>query len=298
MRYLSLAVIVLVSTSIAAAQENRYGAAPTTARVRSIVAIAEQADLSPREPGILKEVAATVGKRVTAGQLVLQLDDTKAQQERLVAEAKLRAAETKADDDVNIRYSKAAYDVAKREFDYNVEANRKVPGTVPKAKLDELELKCTETKLAIEKAEHDQKVAKAEAGIADAEVAAAKTMIELLKVYSPIDGEVVEVRAHKGEAVQPNGPGVIHIVGLNKVWVEGQVSAADFAREQLENQPVTVEVAVTRTQKMSVPGKVFSVSPLTEAGGSYIVRAEVQSEKLHPGMAAEMIIPVKPSENR
>jgi multidrug resistance efflux pump len=297
MRYfLPLAVIVLVASSRAVA-DNSPGA-PVSASVRCIVAIAEQADLSPREPGIVKDLPVLEGKHVDAGQLVLQLDDTKAQQERNVAQAKYFAAKTKADDDVNIRYSKAAADVAKSDLEFSEKANRGVPGTVPQAKINELRLKCVETALAIEKATHDHTVAEAEAGIAAAEVKAAETMVELLKVYSPIDGQVVAIRAHKGEAVQPTQPGVIHVVGLNKLWVEGQVKAADLTREQLENQPVTVEVG-SRTPKISVPGRIIFVSPLTESGGSYMVRAEVQREKrdvplpLNPGMQAEMIIQVK-----
>ena len=252
--------------------------------MRCNVVVAETAELSPREPGILKEEPIGVGKHVDAGQLVLQLDDMKAQQDLHVAQAKYEAARTKADDDVNIRYSKAAADVAKKELEYNKKANDRVPGTVPKSKLDELELKCIETSLAIEKATHDHIVAVSETGIAAAEVKAAETMVELLKVYSPIDGEVVEVRAHKGEAVQPTQPGVIHIVGLNKVWVEGQVSAAEFTREQLENRSVTVEVAIksagkNSTEKKSIAGKIVYVSPITEAGGGFMVRAEVVREK-------------------
>ncbi len=299
MRNLSFVFTMLAYAVRAVAADSPYAAAPTSARVRCVVAIAEQRDLSPREQGILKEEPTAQGKHVAAGQLVLQLDDTKAQQELNVAKAKYFAANTKAEDTVNIRYSKAAADTAKAELDFSEKANRGVPGTVPQARLNELKLKCKETTLAIEKAEHDQIVAKAEAGIALAEVHAAETMVELLKVYSPIDGEVTDVRQHKGEAVQPTQPGVIHIVGLNKVWVEGSVSAADFTREQLENQPVTVEIAISRTEKKSVAGKIVYVSPLTESGGSYMVRAEVQREKpdvplsLHPGMQAEMVIPVK-----
>ena len=117
-----------------------------------------------------------------------------------------------------------------------------MPRTVPQAKIDELELKVIETDLAIDKATHDRAIAQADAGVAAAEVHAAETMIELLKVYSPIDGEVDDVRKHKGEAVQASEPGVIHIVNRNKLWVVVRVSAREFAREQLENQPVTVEV--------------------------------------------------------
>ena len=305
MRYLSLALIILVAVGRAVAVDSPYAAAPTSARVRCIVTFAEQADLSPREPGVLKENPIAVGEHVKAGQLVLQLDDMKAQQERNVAQAKFDAAKIKADDDVNIRYSKSAHDYAIKDLEYNNKANRNVPGTVPQAKIDELTLKETETKLAIEKATHDHLVAVSEAGIEAAEVKSAETMIDLLKVYSPIDGEVVEVRKHKGEAVQPGEPGVIRVVGLDKLWVEGQVSAADFTREQLENQPVTVEVTIGpigHRQKKTVPGRITCVSPLTESGGNYLVRAEVQREKrelpmtLNTGDQAEMVIPVRSAD--
>ena len=300
MRYLPLAFITLIAAGRAVAAENPYAAAPTSARVRCNVVNAKQAELSPREPGILKEDPIGVGEHVKAHQLVLQLDDTKAQQELLVARAKFDAAKIKADDDVNILYSQSAFEYAKKELDYNKKSNHDVPGSVPKAKIEEFELKCIETTLAVKKAKHDHAVAESEAGIAAAEVKAAETMVELLKVYSPIDGEVVAVRAHKGEAVQPTQPGVIRIVGLNKFWVEGQVSSADFTREQLENQPVTVEVATVKgTQKTSMPGKIVFVSPLTESGGGYMVRAEVERENsdiplpLYDGMQAEMIIPLR-----
>jgi multidrug efflux pump subunit AcrA (membrane-fusion protein) len=301
MRYLSLAAIVLASTGQIFAAENP--AAPTSARVRCVVAPAEHVDLSPREPGILKDDPVKPGTRVDVGQLVLQLDDTKAQQELNVAKAKFNAADIKAKDDVNILYSEAANRVAQKEFVYNTQANQKVPGSVPKAKMDELELKCDETRLAITKAKHDKAVAEAEAGIADAEVKAAETMIELLKVKSPIDGEVVEVHKHKGEAVQPGESGVIRIVNLDKLWVEGPVEAAKFSREQLDNQPVSIEIPGAGTAKITVPGKVIFVSPEAESGdtsyGSYTVRAEVQRERrdvplpLHSGMRVEMVIQLK-----
>ncbi len=297
--FLPLALITLAAAGRAVAADSPYAAAPTSARVRCVVNTAEQADLSPREAGVLKEDPIAEGKHVDAGQLVLQLDDTKAQQELRVAQAKYFAAKTKAEDDVNIKYSEAAAKVAESDLDFSQKANRGVPGTVPQARINELKLKCTETSLAIDKAKHDRIVAEAEAAVTAAEVKAAETMVELLKVYSPIDGEVAEVKAHKGEAVQPTQPGVIKIVGLNKLWVEGQVKAADFTREQLDGRPVTVEVGGSDKAKVSVPGKIVFVSPLTEQGGSFMVRAEVLREKreaplpLHSGDHVEMVIPVK-----
>ena len=52
-------------------------------------------------------------------------------------------------------------------------------------------------------------------------------MVDRHKILSPIAGVVVEIRAHKGEAVQPS-QAVIHVVKLDSLWVEGDVPAAKF----------------------------------------------------------------------
>jgi multidrug resistance efflux pump len=277
-----------------------YAAPAATEPLRGLVVLAEEAELSPRETGILKEVAGSDGKttRVDAGQVVLQLDDTRAQAELKVAQAEYLAARTKADDFISIRYAEAAAEMAKKDLDFSVKANHDVPGSVPQAKINEMQLKVTETTLGIEKAKHDHEIAVSEVGIAAAKVEAAKTMIDLLKVYSPIDGEVDVVRKHKGEAVQPNEPGVIHIVNREKLWVQVRVEARAFAREQLENQPVSVEAEVAGGRKLSVSGKVINVSSQTDSGGTYAVRAEVRRESrdapwLYPGMQAKMVISLK-----
>jgi multidrug efflux pump subunit AcrA (membrane-fusion protein) len=277
---------------------------PAVARIRGVVTLAEQADVSPREIGIVDKIAVSEGQQVDAGQLLVQLDDRKAQAELKMSQAKHEAAKAKADDPVNEKYAKAAAAVAKQELQYNEDANRNVPRSVPQAKIDELKLKVVETNLAIEKAVHDRTVAKMEAAVAGAEVDAANVMIELLKVNAPIDGQVIEVRAHKGEAVQPaqpGQPGMIQIVSLDKLWVRGEVSAKDYARSQLANQPVTVEVEV-RGHKTTVTGQIDFVAPITNTGGTYQVRAVVKRPKrdaswpLHAGMQAEMIIPLRTAE--
>jgi multidrug efflux pump subunit AcrA (membrane-fusion protein) len=260
--------------------------------------------LSPRETGILKADPPKEGTHVHAGELVLQLEDTKAEAELKVAQAELFSAKTKAADDVNIRYSKAAAEVAKNELQFNKDANTAVPGSVPKARLEELDLKVKETTLATEKAAHDFKVADTEAGIAAAKVDAAETMVKLLKVFSPIDGEVVLVRRHAGEAVQPADLGVIHISNRDKLWIKFYVPGELYGREQFDNQPVTVEVKVTGGKKISVPGKVNFVSPQSHQGNNFEVRVEVQRESrdapwlIHAGMTAGVIFPFKAAGTR
>ena len=111
-------------------------------------------------------------------------------------------------------------------------------------------------------------------------------MVDRHKVLSPIAGVVVDIRAHKGEAVQPT-QAVIRVVRLDSLWVEGNVSAARFARAELDGRPVTVDVVITRDEKASLPGKVIFVKPLTDTGDSYMVRAKVENRKGQRLLAAQ-----------
>lgn len=291
MRFMfSCVVAIALVGRLALAQDNKPS---DVAKVPNcIVAVAEQADLPPQEMGVIQDIPFKEGKKVEKGDLLIQLDDRKAEKEQEVAEAKYAAALAKAMDDINIRYAIAAAKVAKAEYDVNVQANHDVPGSVPQVRISELFLKCRETELAIEKAKLDRTVAGEEAKVAKAEVEAAKVTVDRHKVLSPIAGIIVEIRAHKGEAVQPS-LAVLRVVNLDSLWVEArQVPAAKYARAELEGQPVTVDVVITRDEKKQLTGKVVYVSPLTDSGDTYMVRAKLDNKDhvLSPGMQAEMNI--------
>ena len=197
-----------------------------------------------------------------------------------MAEAKLEAAKTKFDAaNINVVYAGAAKDVADAELKTNQKANKDVPSTVPQVRISELELKCTETKLAIDKAMSDQKLADEEAKVAAAEADAAKVIVERHKVVSPIAGEIVDVRFHQGEAVQPTQP-VIRVMNLGTLWVQGDVPGRNFGRAELQGQDVTVDFVIPpRGEKRSLPGKVIFVKPTTDTGNTYMVRARSRTAK-------------------
>jgi multidrug efflux pump subunit AcrA (membrane-fusion protein) len=290
-----VSLVAVAALGLHAAAQEKY---PPSNVPNCVVAPAELADLPPLEAGVIREVAVIYGQQVTAQQLLIQLDDSKVFQEQKVAEAKFTAAAPKAKDDVNIRYAVEAAKVAEAAFRVNDEANRKVPGSVPLEKLRELELEWTKNKLGIEKSKLEQIVAQHEALVAKAELEAAKVTVSRHKLLSPIAGEVYKIDAHNGEAVQPN-LAAIHIVNLDRLWVEGRVPASRFARAELKGQQATVDVVITGGEKVSLPGEVDFVNPQTESGGSYIVRVKVKNRRagddwvLHPGMTAEMNIQLR-----
>ena len=89
---------------LAAAQESTSPGVAAIANVKNcVVALAEQADLSPQEAGVIQNIAVKEGDQVEKDQLLVQLDDGKAQKEQDVAQAKYDAAKAKAEDDINDR---------------------------------------------------------------------------------------------------------------------------------------------------------------------------------------------------
>ena len=285
---------MLVIGQLAAAQE--LESPPTAAVVPNcVVAAAEQADLPPYEPGVLMLIKAHEGQQVDAKELLVQLDDRKAQRELEVAQAKFSAAQFKANDDINVRYASSAAEAAKAEYDVSVKANHDVPGTIPAVKMNELYLKVTETKLSIEKARLDKHVAAEEAKVAAAETRAAEVLIERHQIHSPIDGVVQELRVHLGEYVQPT-QAIMRVVRLDRLWVEGSASAAKYARNELEGRTAKIEVVLARDQKMAFAGRIIFVKAEIEAGNKFMVRAEVDNRKVNgswlltPGMRATMTI--------
>lgn len=241
------------------------------------------------------EIKAREGQQVDANQLLLQLDDRKAQRELEVAQAKFAVAQAKANDDINVRYAAAESEVAKAELEVNRNANTAVPGSVALVRLNELSLKVKQTVLSIEKARLDQRIAAEESKVADAEAKAATVTIDRHQVHSPIDGVVQELRAHKGEYIQPT-LAVIRIVRLDRLWVEGSASATKYSRNEIEGRTAKVDVVLARGRKESFNAKVIFVKSEIEAGNKFMVRVEVDNRKdrgswlLSPGMRATTTI--------
>jgi multidrug efflux pump subunit AcrA (membrane-fusion protein) len=275
-----------------------------------LVSLIEEAQVPAQEPGVLVQVATKEGDVVQGGTVLARIDDAKTRMEVAVATSKLAVATAKATDDINIRYAMAASEVSKAEYEVSAEANRKVRGSVPQTVLNQLVLKQKETMLAIDKAKLEHTIAEHEAEVAQAEVAAAKENLNRRLVRAPTDEEaagtprssgewvVVARQRHKGEWVQPGDP-VFHLVRIDRLWIEGHISAAAFNPGEIENRRVLVTVKLARGREVTVAGRVVFVKPMIEAGNRFLVRAEVQRPAdggdwpLRPGMTADMTIQLK-----
>ena len=134
------------------AQQGAASKAGITAQDCS-VALIRVAALASDRPGILEYLEVTEGDDVKANQKVAGLKDG-------VARAALKTATEKAVNDVQIRYANKATEFAEVELKIAQDANKRVPGSVPKLEIEKLTLAVDRGRLQAEQAQFEQAVAK------------------------------------------------------------------------------------------------------------------------------------------
>lgn len=262
------------------------------------VSLIEEAQVPGRETGALVQMDVREGQEVKKGDEIGRIDDTKMAMLKKVKERELEAALYQATNDVNVRFAEKAAAVAVKEWELVARANKATPGAIAAIEVDKLKLGAQKAQLSIEQAQRDMKVAKLTGGVKSAEVEAAEADIQLRRIIAPLDGVVVHVYKHLGEWVPPGDP-VVHIVRIDRLRIEGFVNAADLNPSEVDGRSVTVDAELARGRKVRFTGKIVFVSPSVQAGGEYLVWAEVDNKQedghwlLRPGLTATMTIHLK-----
>lgn len=231
--------------------------------------------------GVLSKVVPEEGERVTADSVIVTLRDD-------VASAALAVATAKAENDVEVRYSIAAADVAFAEHEKAEQANARLKGTVPEVEVGRLLLAAKRSKLQIEQADQQMKVHALEREQAQAE-------LDSFRVIAPFDGTVTKVYRHKGEAVRQGDP-IVDVTSTRRVRVEGDVPL-NQSWNLKSGQAVTVRLAVPGLPKEIAEQKftgrlVFVDVTAQPVSGKTRVWAEVQNHDniLRAGLSARMRI--------
>jgi macrolide-specific efflux system membrane fusion protein len=260
-----------------------------------LVSLLADVQVPALEAGALSGIDVTEGQLVSTGQLLARIDDRQPQLDRLAAELERDAALARAEDDIEVRFAVAAQAVAAAELERAVAIERRSPGGVTQQEIQKLQLAKHRDELQIEKSKLDMRVSKMKADVHQAAVKSALDALGRRQIVSPLDGIVVALLHDKGEWVAA-GESVVQVVRIDRLRVEGLVSAAEHSPEDIANRPVVVEVPLAGGRVGRFAGQVVFISPLVAAGNSYRVRAEVENRiagghpLLRPGMSATMTI--------
>jgi len=110
--------------------------APSSAREdlvlnNCLVRVKDAVRIPAQRPGVLVEMPVREGSRVEKGELLAKIDDREAQAQLKVAEYGLNAALKRAEDTIEERYATKAADVAKMDWEQDLEANERYGDAVP-----------------------------------------------------------------------------------------------------------------------------------------------------------------------
>ncbi|QDT01746.1 putative efflux pump membrane fusion protein [Rubripirellula lacrimiformis] len=180
--------------------------------------------------GVVSKVWVAEGDSVAAGDGMVQLDDQQVQTEFEAADASFQAAKMEAENDVDARYAKRTLQVRSQELQQSVQANEGFAGAIPDTEIAKLQLVVDQAELAIEQAEHEQRVAQASASEKEAAAKIVKARWEKHKINAPVNGQVVEVAVEPGEWVEAGKP-VVRLVTLDPIRVECFVDGQTYGSE-------------------------------------------------------------------
>ena len=260
-----------------------------------VVKLIDQVIVSVQEPGLLTALEVREGMTVEADTLVGRVSDGQARMAKLVADAELKIARRRAENDVDVRFAESAAKVAEFEYRAALQANARSANSISSVKLQELALAFEKAQRQIEQSQHNQSIARDEAEAKRVAVEAADDDVRRRQIVAPISGEVVEVPVHVGEFVKP-GDAVLRLVRLDQLAVEGFLQAAEYEPSAVINRPVVVQATLARGRRMQFPGKITFVHPEIDGRGQFRIKAQVANFAengqflLRPGQEVEMTV--------
>lgn len=232
---------------------------------RCRIKLIDKVTLASDRPGILRFVEPKEGSPVKRDQPVAGLLDD-------VARAKFDRASKEAENDIEIRFSKKAAEVAKNELEQALLANRRVPGAIPGIEISRLRLAAEKSELQIEQAEHSLEISRLVLEEASAE-------LKTYEIPAPFSGIVTRVYKRKGEAVRQGDP-IMEIVNTERIRAEGHV---DFS--EIENVRVGDSVEVY----LDIPDVDLDVEKEKFTGRIVFIDVEVEPVRRRVKIWAELV---------
>ena len=209
--------------------------------------------------GVVSEVNAREGARVTAGTCLVRLNDLQAVTEVLAAKAKLEAARLESSNDVDQRFPERSLEVRIRELESSLKANQKYSGAVSDTEIARLSLVVDQSRLAIEQAKHELAIAAARASEQEAAVSIAEAILDKHAITTTVDGFVAEVAIETGEWVEPGTP-IVRVITLDPIrvecFVDGRLYGPNLVGGTVQFIPNTDD-----TEQEPLTGEVTFVSP-------------------------------------
>lgn len=222
------------------------------------------ANLSTRMMGYVTKVNVKVGQNVSAGQLLVSINNTDLQAKKAQIEA-------------SITQTTAAYNNAKKDYDRFT--NLFAQQSASQKELDDMTARYEMAKAGLEAAKQMRNEVMAQFSYSN--------------ITAPFSGTVTNTFVKEGDMANPGMP-LVSIEGASKLQVTAMVSESDIASVK-NGMPVTINV---KSLNKEVTGRVSEVSVSAKnTGGQYLVK--VTLDKIDKEILSGMFVNVKfPSDKK
>ena len=292
---LCLATIALVILASLPALAQRPATDSEPHLVDCTVSLIEDRQFPALVSGAISKLHCKEGRIVKAGEVLAQIDNSKAAIALDLAAVGARQAAEKYDSAIPIEYAQAQADVAEAVLEKALIANRKTDGAIPKVEVLRLKLDHKRSLLQVKQEKLNKKLERHDVDSSKMEYLAARKDMQRHQVVSTIAGVVASVLPGEGEWVAAGDP-VVRVVSLRRLRVDGFVNIRDHTPGEIRDRRVTVTVRLAGGKPVRFEGIVTFVAPEAQASGEYRVKAEVENRQsdgdylLRPGLVAEMTI--------
>lgn len=295
---LGLVLLLIFSQALPAQQ----GASPSnnsgiiTIKGGLVTAI-DDVEVPAKDPGVFGASEVQPGQSVKRLELLGKLDDTDALIRVEAAASELEVAKTQASSDAEVVAAKHTSGAALKEYEQSKAIRAKNPESISLTQLRRDELQWLRAEAQIDVAAVQLEVHRKTIIVKEAQLKAAQNEVNKRQFKSPVDGIVVEIFKNVGEFV-PVGERVFRVVRMDKLRVEGFVSARDVRQESLRGRPVRVSVFIPEQQQpVQLNAKIDFASPIIEASNEYRIFCDIQNVVddnqewvISPGARAEIAI--------
>jgi multidrug efflux pump subunit AcrA (membrane-fusion protein) len=301
--------LLLIGNLILAAQPSADGRAadPTVLELPAcLVSLIDEISLPAEEAGVLQDIVAKEGLQFKTGEVLGKVDETQTLLRQKAAKFKLDVANEKATNDAEVKVARAIVELAKAEYEESIAINKDSGGSaIPPTQLRRQRVQWEKAALDCVAADMNFKVAGLERNVSEAELEAVDNELERRTLRAPFDGVVVEMYRRQSEWVQPGEP-VLRFVRMDRLRIEGFVSAREFAPGQVQGAAVVITVTLPAGVQQKMDGQISYVSPEVGSDKFYRVWTEVDNPPspdgypwlLRPGTTAAMTIQLKPAAAR
>ncbi len=235
--------------------------------------IAAQAD------GIIMKLFVDDGTIIQAGMPMIEIDPRLAESEVEVTRRELSAAELKAGDDSNVKYSKAAKKVAEKEVEISKElASRGAEGAMDGEK-KKLELEKAGFQVGVSEIEKLRDAA--DVGVKTAKLTASKVQVELRKMPAQRTGMVSEITKRQFDWVRAGEP-ILRLTSMEKIRIKGVAEVFD-SPHLLLNAQATVTIFYAAGKSETVQGIVTYVSPRSFGQNRYQIYVDLPNQVTSDG---------------